>query len=100
MAPSAEGEAQTFGIHGQRRKEWITVKLKQKMQLRFCLAMLPALAGLIVLFFTPWLAAGFVLVLLSAPAMFALLRCPYCGRYLGHCYTYGKYCPHFGEKLE
>ena len=74
--------------------------MKQKMQLRFWFAMSPALAGLILLLFTTWSTAGVVLVLLSAPAMFALLRCPYCGRYLGINYTPGKYCPHCGEKLE
>ena len=84
---------------GGQRKEFV-VAVKRKMQLRFYLSLIPALAGLIVVLFTPWHTAGVVLVLLSAPAMFALLRCPYCRRYLGNRYAYGKYCPHCGKKLE
>ena len=84
---------------GGQRKEFV-VAVKRKMQLRFYLSLVPALAGLIVVLITPGHAAGVVLVLLSAPAMFALLRCPYCRRYLGNRYAYGKYCPHCGKKLE
>ena len=63
---------------GGQRKEFV-VAVKRKMQLRFYLSLIPALAGLIVVLFTPWHTAGVVLVLFSAPAMFALLRCPTAG---------------------
>lgn len=74
--------------------------VKRKMQLRFYLSLVPALAGIIVLLFTQWRTAGIVLVLLSAPLAFTLLRCPCCRKYLGNHYKYGEYCPHCGKKLE
>ena len=74
--------------------------VKRKMPLHFHLSLAPALAGLIEVLFTAWRTAGAVLVPLSVPAVFALLRCPYCRRYLGNQYVYGKYCPHCGKKLE
>ena len=53
--------------------------MKRKMPLHFHLSLAPALAGLIEVLFTAWRTAGAVLVPLSVPAVFALLRCPTAG---------------------
>lgn len=67
---------------------------------RSLLALLPGLVGVMLLFFTRWYLAGIILVFVSVPLMFLLLRCPHCGRYLGRNYNTGASCPHCGKKIQ
>ena len=54
-------------------------------------ALAPGLVGIVLILITEWYLAGLLLVLVSVPLLFLLLRCPRCGRYLGRNYEEGLY---------
>ena len=43
---------------------------------------------------------GFLLIVGGLAAHVALIRCPFCGGYLGRYFGLGMHCPHCGKKIE
>ena len=70
------------------------------VKMRGNLPLLPGLAGVVLLLFTEWYAAGLILIGICLVLMFLLMRCPHCRRYLGRDYVAGRRCPYCGKTIE